>query len=109
LRQGICKTTNNPHIKTKESYHMKTLKKWVATLALAMMIFPILPVQRAQAEPDAFVYVPGVIESYINCVSYCVNTYAPWSLRSMACSFDCYISFYGNVIGALIGPAVSAT
>lgn len=88
---------------------MKTLKKWVATLALAMMIFPILPAQRAQANPDAYVYVPGVIESYMNCVNYCVNTYPQWSLRRSACGFDCYIAFYGNVVGALIGPAVSAT
>ncbi len=83
---------------------MKTLKKWVATLALALMIIPILPTSSAQAEG----YVPGVVETYMNCVNYCVNNYEPWTLRRSACGFDCYLSFYGNVVGALLGPALSA-
>ncbi len=80
---------------------MKTLKKWVATLALALMIYTILPTMSANAQEA------GVVESYMNCVNYCIDTYAPWSLRSMACSFDCYIAFYGNVIKAILGPVVS--
>lgn len=80
---------------------MKTFKKWVAMFALALMMYPTLATASDQT------HEPGVIESYMNCVNYCTTTYAPWSLRSLACSFDCYIAFYGNVIKALLGPVVS--
>jgi hypothetical protein len=41
----------------------------------------------------------GPFESYINCVSSCVDRTEPWSIQRTACAIDCYVILTADIVG----------
>jgi hypothetical protein len=68
---------------------MKTLKKSIASLALAAMLLPTwMPVSAlAQGVQDQ----NGPLMNYADCVVGCVEKYDQWTWGRTICAIDCYI------------------
>ncbi len=78
---------------------MNSLKKiFVSGLIALTFLTMVNPSPSYAFEPDQD---KGPLETYLDCAQKCIDKYAPWSLRRIACAADCFGQLIGDAINTI--------